>query len=397
MGDEDVRGHGSHMRILAPCLVAVICVIAFGLMVPSASAGRPSEGASQCIAHPTNSVPGVFESYYVGGCSGHDEPELDPISNSPGSARDLTWTVILPADGTAPVSAVGPTFWFGGTVNDSHSLFGQAFVELQFYPDAIVTGCTPHGGFILRQVANDYSVCSPVWKLTQTGHKGVFHETAAFNTMLTNSSQTTEPLVMHAGDAITVHWYVTPAADGFHVTVHDVSRGTSGTIVLDSPQDGPLMPAYTTQTVGHSLAWGVVNDAPNSFVWEIGHASDFGSPKGEFCLPGQSECPSYNAASWAATIPLTIVSVTFGDGSSATHWAVVSDFGGKAEIAASCPTYGGPWCIYPWFTLGSTGLHYGVDFPGTLHDFGKANQFRQQPTCGGPFGANSTYCMTHVL
>ena len=48
------------------------------------------------------------------------------------------------------------------------------------------------------------------------------------------------------------------------------------------------------------------------------------------------------------------------------------------------------------FTLGSTGFHYGVDFPGTVDDFGKADQFQQTAMCGGPFGPNSTYCSTIV-
>jgi hypothetical protein len=39
-------------------------------------------------------------------CSGHDEPELDPISDEKGSAQNLTWTVILPSDGAQPVSTL---------------------------------------------------------------------------------------------------------------------------------------------------------------------------------------------------------------------------------------------------------------------------------------------------
>jgi hypothetical protein len=67
-----------------------------------------------CIGrHPNASVV-----WYTGACSGHDEPELDPVSSVPGSARDLTWTAILPSDGSMPVSAVGPTFWWGGAVTD---------------------------------------------------------------------------------------------------------------------------------------------------------------------------------------------------------------------------------------------------------------------------------------
>ena len=49
---------------------------------------------------------------------------------------------------------------------------------------------------------------------------------------------------MHAGDTVTDHQYVTPAADGMHITVSDLTTGHAGTIVLNSKIDGPLMPAY---------------------------------------------------------------------------------------------------------------------------------------------------------
>jgi hypothetical protein len=380
-------------------VLAVVAAVAFCVAVlPVSASGAPSGGnssgtvSSACIAHRPLIIPGGFGPYYTGGCTGHDEPELDPVSSAPGSARDLTWTVVLPADGTLPVSDVGPTFWFGGTVTDPNSLFGQAFVELQFYPDATVTKCTPDGGFQLLHTPGVYSVCSPVWKVTPTGTS----EQAAFNAMLTNGIAG-HPLLMHAGDKLTIHWFTTAAADGFHVKVHDITTGGSGTIVLNSHRDGPLMPAFDTQTIGNALAWGIVNDTPNSFVWEIGHTSDFSTPGAEFCLPGETECDSYNAASWAGTLPIQILSVTFGDGSKTNEWAVVSDFGGKAEINQYCPSYGGPFCIYPWFTLGTTGFHYGVNFPGTLQDFGKANQFQQQALCSGPFGPDTTYCDTVIV
>jgi hypothetical protein len=372
------------IRLLTATAATVCCLAARPTMADS----------SGCIAHHPRYVEGSFEVKYLSGCSGHDEPELFPISNAPGSARDLTWTVVLPTDGASPVSATGPTFWFGGTVTDPSSLFGQAFVELQFYPDALVTNCTPNGGFVVKYSPNTFTVCSPVWKLTQTGTPGVFHETAAFNAMLADDRSPKDPLIMHSGDTITVHWYTTQAQDGFHVTVTDLSTGHSGTIVLNSKSDGPLMPAYDVQAIGNSLAWGLVNDAPNAFVWEIGHTSAFTSPGSEFCVPGETGCESYNAPSWAGTSPIQIKSVTFGDGSSAKKWAVVSDFGGKAEVNQYCPVYGGPYCIYPWYTLGTSGYHYGVDFPDTLKNFGQADQFQQTTQCGGPFGPDSTYCAT---
>jgi hypothetical protein len=353
-----------------------------------------AQTVKNCLAHHPLYIPGQFEVTYTQGCTGHDEPELFPISSAPGSARDLTWTVVLPTNGRSSVSDVGPTFWFGGTVTDPKSLFGQAFVELQFYPDSTLTKCFNDGGFAVNFTPNTFTACSPVFKLlpTHTGGKN-FTEPTAFNAMLEDSTTPGSPLIMHAGDTITVHYYVTAVADGFHITVTDLNTGHSGTIILNSTSDGPLMPAYDTQQIGNSLGWGNVNDAPNSFVWEIGHASLF-TGGDAFCIPGQTFCDSYNADSWAGFSPIQIKSVTFGDGSAPKNFAVVSDQGGKAEVALSCATYGGPFCIYPWYTLGKSGFHYGVDYPDTQRDFGQANQFTQSLQCGGPFGPNTTYCST---
>jgi hypothetical protein len=100
-------------------------------------------------------------------------------------------------------------------------------------------------------------------------------------------------------------------------------------------------------------------------------------------------------------MPIQIKDVTFGDGSSAQHWAAVSDTGGKAEIFGNsfvgptpCPGYGGPFCIYPWYSSSPNGFHYGVHFPDTTNDYGEADQFAQELHCGGPFGSDSTYCAT---
>ncbi len=41
-------------------------------------------------------------------------------------------------------------------------------------------------------------------------------------------------------------------------------------------------------------------------------------------------------------------------------------------------------------------LTYGANYPGTRFDYGKANQFATTPQCGGPFGPNSTYCVTII-
>jgi hypothetical protein len=186
-----------------------------------------------------------------------------------------------------------------------------------------------------------------------------------------------------------------------HITVTDLTTGHSGTIVLNSKVDGPLMPAFSVQKLGNALSWGLVDDAPNSLVWEIGHTGNFTQPAGQFCLPGESAkppCYSYNIPTWLQFQPLQIKGVTFGDGSSAQGWAAVSDFGGEAEVDQYCGTanYGTPFCWYPWYAYNGRdrAFTYGGDYPGTTKDFGQALQFDQTTNCPGPFGPNTTYCST---
>ncbi len=388
------------MRLRLFCALALAGAVAAALAGAAAAprANAAGGGQSLCIAH----HPQEFV-WYTASCTGHDEPEIDPLSNAPGSAQDLTWTIVLPTDqpGTSEgqvgqVDSVGPTFWIGGTVSDPNSLFGQAFLELQFYPNSIVTNCTAGGGYDVTYAANDYSACAPVWAVSQHG----FAETAAFNAMLTDSA-TGGPLIMHAGDTITDHQYVTPARDGMHITVTDLTTGHSGTIVLHSKQAGPLLPAFSVQKLGNALGWGLVNDAPNSLVWEIGHTGDYTTPADQFCLPGSATkppCYSYDVPSWLRFAPLQIKGVTFGDGSSAKSWAVVSDYGGEAEVNQDCgaANYGTPFCWYPWYawnrTLGA--FTFGGDYPGTSKDFGQALQFQQTENCTSPAGPYPQYCAT---
>jgi hypothetical protein len=89
-------------------------------------------GETGCYAHRPKYIEGVFEGKYDAYCTGHNEPELDPLSSAAGSARDFTWKAVLPSDGSFVVSAIGPTFWFDGVLTAPKSLFGQSFLELQF-------------------------------------------------------------------------------------------------------------------------------------------------------------------------------------------------------------------------------------------------------------------------
>ena len=281
------------------------------------------------------------------------------------------------------------------------TLFNEGFLEVQFYPDSKLSGCTRGGGFNITFDPNNYSVCSPVWVVSKNGAR----EFAAFNTMLRQAGGH-GPLVMHAGDTITVHYYQTPAHDGAHITVHDLTTKTNGTIILNNSRFGPMNPAFNQQKIGNTLGWGLVRDAPNAFVWEIGHESPYPPDFGAFCIPGDSSgaCQSFNAPAWAGTTPIRILGVTFAGGKAAKHWGVVSDTGGKAEVLGksfvgptTCKGYGGPYCIYPYYTQNKDGsFSYGVRYPTTFQGFGGAGQFSPVLACGGPFGPNSTYCMTKI-
>jgi hypothetical protein len=393
------------MRLRILCLIAFACAVA-AVLAGAAAAPRAQAaagGQSLCIGH----HPG-YDIWYTGSCTGHDEPEIDPLSNAPGSAQDLTWTFVLPTNeaGTTEaqvgqVDSVGPTFWIGGTVTDPNSRFGQAFLELQFYPNSVTTNCAAGGGYNVVYSPNTFTACSPVWEVSKKGNS----ESAAFNAMLTDSA-TGGPLLMHAGDTITDHQYVTAARDGMHITVTDVTTHHSGTIVLDSKVDGPLLPAFSVQKLGNSLGWGLVHDAPNAFVWEIGHTGNYTQPAGQFCLPGSATkppCYSFDVPSWLQFEPLQIKGVTFGDGSSAKSWATVSDTGGKAEILGNsfvgptdCSGFGGPFCTYPWFAWNGTldAFTYGGDYPGTTKDFGQVGQFQQDENCQSPADGSPQYCAT---
>jgi hypothetical protein len=385
----------SCVRFGRTAIVAAFTLVASAGLVAAGTPGRAARvsgghsGAGDCIAHHPNSD-AQYPIWYAAGCSGHDEPELDPVSSLAGSAQDLTWTAVLPSDGTVPVSAVGPTFWWGGTVTDPNprALFGQAFLEVQFYPDAIVNNCSSAGGFNVTYAPDKFSVCTPVW---QVGAKSNA-ETAAFNAELYDGSSS-QPLVMNAGDTLRLHFFVASPTEGWHIQVTDLTTGHSGTVVLNSKY-GPMLPPFSQQKIGNALGWGLVHDTPDSFVWEIGHTSEFSTPAGQYCVPGQTGCDSYDTTHWLGFSPLQIKSVTFANGSTANKWAVVSDFGGTAEVNQYCPSYGGPYCSYPWYAFNGTktAFSYGADYPGTQFDYGQAAQFATTTQCGGPFGPDSTYC-----
>ncbi len=404
------------MRAVRFISVAAVFAGALALCTTAAAVGtRTGEGAgtpesaaasstTDCLAHVVGGQSEDWYDYYTPGCTGHDEPELDPVSSAPHSARNLTWRVALPAGGSFPVTSVGPTFWFGGTVKDANpaKIGGQGFLEMQFYPDSLVSRCPANGGFSVKHLAGVYTVCSPVWTIARKDNEII--EPAAFNGMLKNANGT-GPFVMYGRDIVDVHIWAPSMNAAYREQVTDESTGeASRVLTLVSPTDGPLTPAFDRNKIGNALDWGGVWDTPMSFVYEIGHSDIYGDHPGAFCKPGQEFCGSFNYLNWAGQQPLRIFDVTFGDGSHPKHWAVVTDTGGKAEVVGHsfvgpthCTGYGGPYCIYPWFSWDGAAFNYGVKYLNTTDSFGRADQFAQKTKCpeDGVFPGN-TYCDTII-
>jgi hypothetical protein len=101
-------------------VVALVSTVMLGLSASAGGAGTRTglgtttsgtagAATAACLAHVVGGLSEDWYESYTPGCTGHDEPELDPVSSAPGSARNITWRVALPADGTFPVSSVGPT------------------------------------------------------------------------------------------------------------------------------------------------------------------------------------------------------------------------------------------------------------------------------------------------
>jgi len=67
---------------------APLAVLAAAVLAYLAPGVARADSGGRLAQHPIY-VENVFETRYTQGCTGHDEPELDPLSNLAGSARDM--------------------------------------------------------------------------------------------------------------------------------------------------------------------------------------------------------------------------------------------------------------------------------------------------------------------
>ena len=61
-------------------LLAAVGALAAAVFIVGGAGASSGTVGSGCIAHRPAYIEDVFEPAYTAGCSGHDEPELDPVS-----------------------------------------------------------------------------------------------------------------------------------------------------------------------------------------------------------------------------------------------------------------------------------------------------------------------------
>lgn len=362
---------------------------------------------------------------YAAGCYGHDEPDIAPIQSTSGTTSNITWTFYLPKDGTGmSVLSLGPTFWLGTEVTDSASLGGQAFQELQFYPDETLasqattptlnSGCGPGGVYNPISSPGKWTICSPTWAVDPNS----FDEYAAFNGMVQNASSPGAAFTMNSGDKIQAHIFKgSQSGNPVNVVVKDLTLGTtSATLVLNAGSykvdtDGPLTTVGGANTATNFLYWGGTQAPPFSISWEIGHPNIFTYPLAPACYPGMFNCYSYNVGGgWQKTTPIKIVGLHFTVGSTTykpQSWETTDGQGGSQEDIDYCGSYnnslGGGFCTFPWYSqngasgASGTSIEFGGTYSGVTNGYGAYTQYARTPLCSGPFGADTVFCAHTVV
>src|ERR1700733_12836670 len=273
---------------------------------------------------------GYDNGHYIG----HDEPSVGFFSNVPNSGNDVQWDITLPTNRALPAVqtfqlTIAP--WFamaicdpnsfpnGACIPDSDentpSLAGSAFLELQFYPpgwppfitqiscdprrwcaaltiDSLeVQTSGPHAGQINPNCAEPVNFAWIQRNGVPTGPAGPSIATVASET------PNDETLLMNPGDHLRLTIHDTP--QGLVARVDDLTTGQSGFMVASGANrfqntdpntcagtNFDFHPEFSTAKFGNFVPWAALQANINVAV-EIGH---FETPDGDSddppCFPG---------------------------------------------------------------------------------------------------------------
>ena len=372
--------------------------------------------------------------YYVG----HDEPEMQFYSNTPGSGNNVQWKIRLPPTDPTPDQAgtkvanrqLYPTYWFSMALCDPESTpfgactpnsdantsqSGSAILELQFYPPG--SSCP----------GDDSKWCASLTIDELTTNCG---EPTTAAPITTDGTPGGPRLLMSPSDSIRIR--IKDTANGLENDVEDLTSGTTGSMVasgangftqttesshaVDASATCPTNPfsyhpEYLTASTSHNGSW--IN-ANINFSFEIGH--------GELC--GDTACSTKPDSDSDDTGCGTILGIGLCAGGDLDHdgtsyvadWPdgtanhpgsliignVLDDgmgplsFSGGSYQAAYGKVFFQPagvkGAFYPFFSQAGTGrscvFNFGNDIPGTTtNDFGKAAQYGTtitNPCTGAP-------------
>lgn len=389
-----------------------------------------------CREAPPSLLPPGYP-YYVG----HDEPEMQFYSTTPGSGNNVQWKITLPAADPTPTQdgskvanrELYPTFWFSMALCDPQSTpfgpctpnsdantsaAGSAILELQLYPPG--SGCP----------GDDSKWCAALTIDELTTNCG--EPTTAAN-ITTDGTPSGPRLLMSPSDEILITIKDTPA--GLTTILDDLTSGQTGSMVASGANGftqtiesthaadpsatcatSPFSyhPEYLTALPGNNGSW--IN-ANINLSFEIGH--------GQVC--GDAACtikPDSADADDTGCITVLGVGICTGKDSDLDGLSYVADWpdgtanhpspliisnaldNGMGPLSFSNGSYQAAYGtiffqpdgnaskagFFPYFNQAGTGracvFNFGNDIPGTTtKDFGKGAQYGTtitNPCTGAP-------------
>lgn len=348
---------------------------------PEAKAGASS---TWCLGlYPTPNIS------YTPGCYGHDEPTISYMSSAANSGTDASWWQVLPANGASLEQGdLYATFWYGGTVADSASLNGVAFLEWQFYPLAPAsTGagsgtndCQAGGNFNGAYPNNNqWFSCVIVWEVVGGNEQAAY---AGPMDYWSGGVDSTAIMEMNSGDHLYVNYSGSTTGSGWALTVHDLNTGQFGRVVMAG--GGSVDPRGTLNPDSNVATWCQLNwgaSCPGEIAWayEIGHSLN--PSAGASCVPGDGTCDSYSPTAWSSVGDNQLSLPQLGAPGATQYplrYGFSSSQGGLTEVNGSAGCPGASNCVYPWYVYQSK--DYSFTFRASAstnntYDYGNANQY----------------------
>ncbi len=336
-------------------------------IAPSAAAWNNSSDCRQRLADylsyygrilPTDVVHTEQSPCYIG----HDEPELNFVSNGSYSGSRVQFVIDLPSAGTNTASAFA-TMWVGmWLAGVPCSYRGQSYLEVQLNPPYNVLGLAPNPNWTLQ---------APVWDLVPPGScDPQCQNDTAFATIGGLPYCEDDAAISGVGTYSSTGWGNFAPGDELTVAIVGEVGGTSGLSVYVNDSTNPASSLQWTYSAAVTADGRPLTPFYNASAWT---ASGWGyglnvAATWENCpepvgYDYPSPCNSYNGPAVDAVQVPTFRSASYWNASTLSYsnpfpWtATTSSAGGCSGYAAPCQdftTFGGTG-FYPFWSLHAFG------------------------------------------